>query len=126
MQKDGWKVQRSPANLFTTYRNIFIDLEMSRGSNGNSELIMLVEVKCFPDESSTTRDLYTSIGQFLVYRAMLVELDTGNSLYLAVPEIIFETIFDAAVMRVIQESQINLVIIDLEKEGVAKWIKWPS
>lgn len=84
---------------------------------------MLVEVKCFPDADSTTRDLYTSIGQYLVYRAMIEELELPYILYLAIPEEVFEVIFDQAVMRVVSESHFKLVLIDLGKEIVTKWIR---
>jgi hypothetical protein len=80
-------------------------------------------VKCFPDEESTTRDLYTSIGQYLVYRAMINQLNLPDVLYLAVPETIFTAIFDQSVLRVIAESKINLMIVDLVTETVVQWIR---
>ena len=123
LQKDGWTVVQSPASLFTIFRHAFVDLEMSRGMNGRQETGLFVEVKCFPDPDNTTRDLYTSIGQYLVYRAMLIELEETSPLYLAVPLKIFETIFDSSVVRVIQESQIRIVVVDLVTETIDKWIK---
>jgi XisH protein len=123
LQKDGWKLIQSPANIYTRYRTIYVDLEVSRGENGTQETVMLVEVKCFPDHNSTTRDLYISIGQYLVYRAMLVEIEQATDLYLSVPSDVFETIFDVAVMRVVEESQIKIVVIDLATEDITKWIE---
>jgi hypothetical protein len=100
-----------------------VDLRVSRGKNGNHEQLMLIEVKCFPDVESTTRDLYTSIGQYLIYRAMIVELDLPDVLYLAVPEPIYEAVFDQSVMRVIKESKIRLVIVNIDMETVVQWIR---
>lgn len=123
LQKDGWQLVQSPANIYTRYRAIYVDLEVSRGGNGSQEMALLVEVKCFPDKNSKTRDLYVSIGQYLVYRAMLVEIEQATELYLAVPADIFETVFDAAVMRVIEESRIKVLVIDLAMEAITRWIR---
>jgi hypothetical protein len=102
---------------------VFIDARFLSGSNGNREPILLLEIKCFPDENSTTNDLYTAIGQYQIYRAMLVETQQPGSVYLAVPQPIFDKIFDAAVMRVIQESHIKYALVDLEREEIVRWSK---
>ncbi|MBI5667494.1 MAG: hypothetical protein HZC41_05755 [Chloroflexi bacterium] len=123
LQKEGWTLESSPHKLSLPPRVVYVDLQMSRRTNGTREHMMLVEVKCFPDEASTTHDLYSSIGQYLVYRAMIQELELPFSLYLAVPETIFELVFDQPIMRVIQESDIRIVVINLGREEVVKWIR---
>ncbi|MEO8609978.1 MAG: element excision factor XisH family protein [Chloroflexota bacterium] len=123
IQKEGWQIEDEPFRLLVPPRVGFVDLRVSRGQNGHFEQLMLIEVKCFPDEDSTTRDLYVSIGQDLVYRAMIAELDLPEVLYLAVPQPIFETIFDQSVMWVINESKIRLVIVNLETETIVQWIR---
>jgi XisH protein len=111
------------SGLFLPPRVGYIDLRVSRGSNGQQEQMLLVEVKCFPDKESTTRDLYPSIGQYLVYRAMAQDADLPFPLYLSVPESIFDTIFDPSVMRVMNESKMNIIVINLEKETIVRWIR---
>jgi hypothetical protein len=54
---------------------------------------------------------------------MIQELRRPYSLYLSIPQNIFEEIFDVAVMRVITESKIDIVVINLELEVIVKWIK---
>lgn len=124
LEKSGWRLYRSPANFFTPERTVFIDMELSRRQNGTSEQIILVEVKCFPESGSMTKELYSSIGQYLVYRAILQELELVYDLYLSVPQHIFVSLFDSAVNRVINDNQLKLVIIDLESEEVVKWIEF--
>ena len=123
LTKAGWKVEPKPYQLLIERRGVFIDLEISGNFAGEREQILLVEVKCFPDRTSTTRDLYTAIGQYLVYRAML-EL-TGNSipLYLSVPEDIFATLFDASITKAFEDNQIKLIVIDLASEVITQWIR---
>jgi hypothetical protein len=123
LQKDGWKLEKSPAKLSLPPRLIYVDLLKSRGSNDTHKEIALVEVKCFPDEDNTTRDLYTAIGQYLVYRAMIMELEMALDLYLSIPSTIYQAIFDKPVERVMAESRIKLVIINLVDEEVVKWLQ---
>lgn len=123
LEKAGWRIEQSPFKLRLMYRFAYVDLEISRGTNGNREQMLLVEVKCFPDPKDTTRDLYTSIGQYLVYRAMILERGLPHSLFLAVPETIFTTTFDPAVMQVMKSSQIKVVVVDLEQEIVTRWME---
>ena len=122
LQKEGWRLEQSSVSLFFDDRYAYVDMRVSRGSNGNHEQILLLEVKCFPDKDSTTRDLYTAIGQYLVYRAMIQELRKPYGIYLSIPHLIFDEIFDVSVMRVIQETRINIVVINLESETIVKWI----
>ncbi len=123
LEKAGWHLESAPFKLVFEPRTVYVDVQMSRGVDGSREQIVLVEVKCFPDEHSTTRDLYAAIGQYLVYRAMLLELRMLHALYLAVPENSFDVVFDAIVMRVIGETQIKVVVVNLDSETVVRWIE---
>lgn len=122
LEKAGWQLFRSPANFFTPSRTVYIDLEMTRQINGTRQQMMLVEVKCFPGNHGTTKELYSAIGQYLIYRAILNELELAYTLYLSVPLSIFEQVFESAVMQVVNESRINIVVIDLNNEEITQWI----
>ncbi len=76
LEKEGWRVTKQQAKLNTTLRQIFVDIFAERGINGSRQQILLVEVKCFPDRESTTQELYISIGQYLIYRAVIAELSS--------------------------------------------------
>jgi hypothetical protein len=54
---------------------------------------------------------------------MIFELGLPHTLYLAVPETIFTTSFDPAVMQVVRSSQIKIAIVNLEQEVVTRWIQ---
>ena len=66
---------------------------------------------------------YTAIGQYLVYRAMLIEMNMTHSLYLCIPTLIFEELFDTSVIHVIRDSRIKIVVVDLASEKVTQWIE---
>lgn len=104
-------------------RKGFVDVRAVREDNGSRQQIMLVEIKCFPDREDTTQELYTTIGQYIVYRALMMQLQMDALLYLAVPDDVFANVFDAAVQWVIKDSRINVVIVDLETETIKAWIK---
>ncbi|MDX1993994.1 MAG: element excision factor XisH family protein [bacterium] len=123
LEKEGWRLEAAPYRVFTKYRSIYIDAEFTHQDDNHLQHIILVEVKCFPDENSTTTDLYNAIGQYLVYRDMLIETETALPLYLTVPYTIFEKVFDAAIQRVIKDNRIDVIVIDLEQEEIVQWIE---
>lgn len=70
LRKEGWRVSPTPQQLNDiNIKSVFviIDIFATRGANGGSTEArsIFIEVKCFPP-SSTTRDLYTAIGQYIV------------------------------------------------------------
>lgn len=123
LQKDGWRIDAEQVVISTEKRQGFVDVRAAREVNGTRQQIMLVEVKCFPDRYSTTQELYIAIGQYLIYQAIMVESETNIPLYLAIPDEIFETVFEASARRAIRDSQIKLVIVDLEAEVIKEWIE---
>lgn len=60
-----------------------------------------VEVKCFSNLAEHIRDLYIAIGQYIVYQAMLDELNNPTPLYLAVPKTAYDRLFDGVIQRAI-------------------------
>lgn len=121
LQKEGWRVDDRPQRLNYDERSIFIDVRATRSMNGSSQQILLIEIKCFIDRDSTTRELYTAIGQYIIYRALLNERNLNIPLYLAIPDDVYHDIFDSTVQRAIKDSQIKLVIVNLESEVITLW-----
>lgn len=123
LEKAGWTVNDAPFKVKRLNRQIYIDVEASRRANGSRQQILLAEVKCFPDTSSITTELYTAIGQYLIYQAMLAELSIEIPLYLAVPEETYKNEFDSVVQRAINECKMKLLIVNLEAERIIQWIE---
>lgn len=121
LRKDGWKVNSKPFRLRREKRLVFVDILATRQINGTRQEILLSEVKCFPNRDSTTVDLYIALGQYLVYRAMLDELNNKTPLYLAVPEEAYNQIFDAVALRAVHDNRVKMIIVDLETESILRW-----
>jgi hypothetical protein len=121
LQKEGWRVS-SPGRFSTEERDIYIDILASRQQNGAAQQLLLVEVKCFLEGLNLTQELYTALGQYLVYRAMLKLLQNNTPLYLAIPRTIFEQL-DAAIMDAIADNKIKVIVVDFEVEAITRWIE---
>ena len=80
LENDEWIV-RDNVWVASANRTIYIDIEATQGSNGTGETILLAEVKCFPDRNSTTRELYSAIGQYIIYQTMLAERNIATPLH---------------------------------------------
>ena len=121
LQKDGWRITEQQVPMKLGRRRVFIDLRATHGANGSRQELALIEVKCFPDPQNTSQDIYTAVGQYILYRAMLRELELDIPLYLSIPEVIYNDVFDTIVQRAVAESQIKLVIVNLDEERVVRW-----
>jgi hypothetical protein len=122
LEKDGWAVQPRSPRLIVKERLVIIDIQAARVEDASS--VLLVEVKCFPDQKSTS-DLYIAFGQYILYRALLAELELGIPLYLAVPEDVYQKVFDDVVLRAVKDNAVSLIIVDLEQEMISQWQPQP-
>lgn len=83
---------------------------------------MLAEVKCFTVRQRTT-ELYNAVGQYIIYRSTLAELNIEGPLYLAIPSDVYEAIFDSTARRAVSDNEIKLLIVNLESETIEQWIE---
>jgi hypothetical protein len=122
LEKDGWRVEPKSFPLpIAVGRTFWIDIEAQQLAQFGLRTILLVEVKCFPSGRSETTELYTSLGQYLVYRSLLRQQGFNADLYLAVPTFAFEGIFAQIGMSAVIENEIKMVVIDIEREVIVQW-----
>jgi hypothetical protein len=123
LNKAGWTVAPKPFVLKLSHgHTLFIDLEAAREEEAGERIILLVEVKCFPEASAETSELYTAIGQYLVYRDLLKERGIEFDLYLAVPVEAYQDVFARMAVSTISENQIKMVIVDMDREVIVQWL----
>jgi hypothetical protein len=67
-QKDNWRILPHPLTLETAINNLFVGIPATRVLPTEQQDIIVIDVKCFADIGTTMQDLYTAIGQYLVYR----------------------------------------------------------
>ncbi|HEY9848807.1 MAG TPA: XisH family protein [Leptolyngbyaceae cyanobacterium] len=123
LQKEGWKITHDPLTIpITRTTNMYIDLGAEKiiAADRDGQKIA-VEIKTF----LTTSELYEfhlAVGQYINYRYALEDREPERILYLAVPLEIYDDFFTMPfVQKVIEGSQINLLIYDVQREEISLW-----
>jgi XisH protein len=81
-----------------------------------------VEVKSFLG-ASDMHDLEPALGQFVLYRSILAQREPGRALYLAVPYLIVQTIFEQPVGQLLlQEGLVQILGFEPTTEEVVRWL----
>ncbi|MGD1712660.1 XisH family protein [Dapis sp. BLCC M172] len=121
--KDGWTVTNDPFRLKWGARELFVDLGLSKLiAAQKAEQKIAVEIKSFTNPSSIA-DLEQALGQYLLYRAVLEEVQPDFLLYLAVRKITYQAIFSEPIGElVINKYKVNLLVFESKKKEVSQWI----
>ncbi|MEM8641531.1 MAG: element excision factor XisH family protein [Cyanobacteria bacterium P01_G01_bin.54] len=127
--KDGWQITDDPYVISYGERFLFIDLA-ARELVGVNELPghflgaecgksrIAIEIKEFRGNSVIV-NLEQYIGQYVLYRLLLDQVDPLRQLYLAISETTYNEVFQEAIGElVILELPMKIVVVDLEKEEV--------
>ena len=81
-----------------------------------------VEIKTFVNDS-VMFSFHVAVGQFINYQVALDNLEPSRILYLAVPQVIYDTFFQSLLVQsVIEKHQIKLIIYDPEREVIVRWL----
>lgn len=120
---DGWIITDDPLHLRFAGDDLYVDLAAERLIAAEKGLRRIaVEIKSFNGPSEIV-DLHAAVGQFVVYREVLAEVDPTRELYLAVSEAVRDEVFSTGVARLLLARQIhNLVSYDPERKEIVRWI----
>lgn len=121
--KDGWKITHDPLVLKYGKRELFADLGAERpvGAEKNGDKIV-VEIKSFLGPSDIY-DLEVAIGQFTLYRSILLEQEPERIVFIAITHEVYDRVFaDPLGQLVIGTQKLNLLIFDDEQERILQWI----
>lgn len=124
LEKAGWHVGEGPYTLPVPGRRpLYIDIYAQRHEGARQQTIIIVEAKCFADITAELNDLYTALGQYLIYRSLLQQRGITDDLYLAVPTHAFEGVIQQVATSVITEIRVKMIVVDLEGEVIEQWLK---
>jgi len=122
LEKDGWIITEE--NLFIEVEDVdfYIDLTAEKilvaEKTGKK---IAVEVKSFLGASDVT-EFHSALGQCLNYRSALRLTEPHRTLYLAVPEDVYNEFFSRRfIQRVIVEHQLKLLIFNPNQEEIVQW-----
>lgn len=106
-------------------RKVFVDLGAERNllaaENGAEKIA--VEIKSFVGISKMN-DLENAIGQYIVYRTYLHEIEPERILYLAIDnETYTELFYDVSGQILLDVNRIRLIVVDQEQQEITQWTK---
>lgn len=123
LQKDGWTITHDPFPLQIGKKRLFVDLGAERlisAEKGIQKIV--VEVKSFVGQSDV-KDLEQALGQYVLYQQVLKEMGIERILYLAVSQIVFNSVFTIELGQVLLKNEIiKLLVFDDEREAITQWI----
>ena len=83
---------------------------------------MQLEIKSFLS-LSPLRDLQEAVGQYEIYRTVLVELESERILYLAIPKRVYESFFSERFGQLIlNRIHLQLIVFDEQLARIVQWI----
>ena len=123
LEKDGWTITHDPFPLQIGKKRLSADLGAERLISAEKELQkIVVEVKSFVGQSDV-KDLQQALGQYVLYRQILNEMEIERVLYLAVSQPTFNSVFTIELGQILLKNQIvRLIVFDDESEVIVKWI----
>lgn len=122
--KDGWEITHDPLRVkWRRSRTLQIDLgarkTLAAIKDGKK---IAVEVKSFIIPADMDA-LYNAVGQFLIYRAALEEVEPDREIFLAIRAAAYEEHFmDELGEKFRAKHGIKLIVIDQTKEEILRWI----
>ncbi len=123
LEKEGWEITSDPLYLDFGGVEIYIDLAAEKliGAEREGKKIA-VEIKSFIG-SSAISEFHKALGQFINYRTALSQKEPERIMYLAVPNITYETFFKLELIQlVIKVQNIKLIVYNPNKEEIEQWI----
>lgn len=123
LERDGWTITHDPLRLNVRRRKLYVDLGAERLLAAEKGLRKIaVEVKTFTGPSDV-KDLEDAVGQFVVYDHALRRAEPDRSLYLAVPEPIWQIVFADSLGEILIDDQVLRVLtFDPAEEVITRWI----
>jgi hypothetical protein len=124
LEKEGWTITHDPLPLNIGNLRLEVDLgaeKLIAAQKGNRKIA--VEVKSFLRTSKIT-DFYQAFGQFFPYKVALQRLEPERTIYLAVPNSVYEELFgEILIQDLLEQYPIKLIVYTPEQEIIQSWIE---
>lgn len=124
LEKDGWTITADPYTLVWGKESLFVDLAAERfiaAEKGNEKIA--VEIKSFIGRSQTA-ELEKALGQFSLYYSVMKRTDADRKLYLAVPDTVFNELFEGEKGEIVMsDERLKVFCFSAESEEILRWIR---
>ncbi len=120
--KDGWTITDDPLRLKWGNSLLYVDLGAEQILTATKEHQKIaVEIKSFTSPSNIAA-LENALGQYILYRNILEETEPDRTLYLAIAEEVFETVFEEAIGQiVVRKNRLKLIVFSKNEEVIVGW-----
>ncbi|MBO0611622.1 XisH family protein [Thiothrix fructosivorans] len=121
--KDGWTITHDPYKLTIGKKRLFADLgaEMLLSAEKGMRRIV-VEIKSFTG-ASDVNDLEQAIGQYVLYKQIMLQTEPDRELFLAVTNKVANTIFSVEIGQILLDGNIvKVLVFDPESEVITQWL----
>lgn len=121
--KDGWVITHDPYKLTIGKKRLFADLgaeQLFSAEKGTRRIV--VEIKSFTG-ASDVNDLEQAIGQYVLYKQVMLQTEHGRELFLAVTNKVANTIFSVEIGQILLDGNIiKVLVFDPESEVITQWL----
>lgn len=120
--KDGWTITHDPLRLRWGTDLLYVDLGAERLLTAmKKDQKIAVEVKSFASPSNIA-DLENALGQYILYQNIIEEIEPDRTLYPAVHEEVFLTVFEESLGKmIIHKNHLKLLIFSRTEEVILRW-----
>jgi hypothetical protein len=121
--QDGWTITHDPLRLSWGGKDLYVDLGAERllAAEKAGQRIA-VEIKSFVGDSEVD-DLEKALGQYVLYRAILAQIEPDRVIFLAVPDAALRSVFEEPLgALMLKDQSIRLLGFDAQSEVVTRWI----
>lgn len=120
--RDGWTITHDPLRLTSGRRSLYVDLGAERLLAAEKNAFRIaVEIKTFSGPSDVDT-LEQAMGQHVLYRALLQAQDPGRLLFLAIPDDVWNTLFQEPIGELALVHALDRIIcFDPVEERIIQW-----
>jgi hypothetical protein len=125
LAKAGWRVVEKPFSIRLPehIRGGYVFADLRLVNPANNQRLIVVEVKCFPDNRSAIDELHNALGKYIAYQAALELNEITDDLYLAIPHTIDETLFNTLLVKtIIKKIHLKRLVVNMAQEVIVQWI----
>lgn len=122
--KDGWNITHDPFYIGYGGVDVYVDLGAERPiAAEKAGQKIAVEIKSFVGRS-VVRDMEQAVGQYVLYQGLLEETESERSLYLAVDDEVYKSVFQrVGFQMIIKKNKIRLLVAHIENEEIVRWVE---
>lgn len=121
--KDGWTIIADPYRI--TYKDATLEADLKADkliAATRENRSVVIEVKSFL-KKSFIHEFIAACGQYHSYVTLLRANNESEEIYMAVSDIIYNRQFERKSIQLLKQSfNLHLLVVDIEKEEIVKWI----